>query len=264
MQPKFDDYKVHEKARFLKMTNPDNPDHIVFPGEPDAKLSQEYKDAPSVENYLRLRREHPDKEIEFAVSGGIDWLFTNEKLILEHGISPQLVAYSLDADPKNVSKLSLILMERLSDRDRMRQEGKTHIASRGEGISDALVNYLIALMIDAHSWNDDLEFPRDLLMLIRHQLLKGEKTLFDKQLHSKYLRKSARIIAAQMLEQGEPISMRQIAHALKKNVSTLSRLFPDNSLEKEAGDFLENYRMFTKSQTPFADSRARNPLDSDE
>lgn len=239
------------------MSENEPPAYVPLDTQPDEQLSREYKNVPSTENYLRLRKAFPEKQIEFATSGGLDWLFANEALVRDQLIDPQLIAKTLDADHDAISRVSLLLLEKLADRERLRHAGKTHVASRGEGISDAFVNYLIAMMLDALSWNNDLEAPRDLLMLVRHQLLGSDKPLLDKKLDVRQTRQVAVSVAAQFLERGEPISMRKIAKALNRNVSTISRMFTDDSLEKEARDFLESVRSITKSQTPFADLVAK-------
>lgn len=243
------------------MSEDEIPNFVPFDAEPDKKLSKEYKATPSIENYLRLRKAHADKEIEVAVTGGIEWLFANEALVRDQGIDPQIIAGALDASHDAISTLSLTLLKMLSNREKLHQSGIAHITSRGEGISDAFANYLIAMMLDALSWNDNLEIPRDLIVLIRHQLLGSEKPLYDKKLESRQTRQAAVSIAAHCLERGDPISMRQIANLLKKNVSTISRMFPGGSLESDANRHLEGLRMVTGSQTPFADMVVERQVD---
>jgi hypothetical protein len=240
------------------MSNDEVPIFVISERHPDKKLSRAYKDSPSIETYLQLRKANPNKEIEIAITGGIDWLFANEQLVKAEGIDPQIVAGALDADHQSISKLSLSLLQRLLDREKLEQAGKTHIASRGEGISDVLVNYLIAMMLDALSWTNELEIPRDLIVLARHQLLGSERTMFDKKLESKHIRQAVISIAAQFLERNEPVSMRQVAVALNKDVSTISRMFPNNSMKDEAERFLDGLRSIAKSETPFADMAKRH------
>jgi hypothetical protein len=129
--------------------------------------------------------------------------------------------------------------------------------SRGIGISDSLVNYLTAVMLDALSWNDDLYLPRDLLVLLRYQIL-GDEPAQLKQLESHRLEHSIAYIGAQILENGRQVTTREIAKILNINASTVSRSFPGDKLQTESERQLEMLRFFHKSQTPFADMKAKH------
>jgi hypothetical protein len=227
-----------------------------FGGEPDPILSRAFKDSPTIENYLSLRRANPNSEIEVAFTNGLDWLFANETLLRENGIDPQWFASSLDANVEAISKMSLHLLDKLVDRSRLEKSGETHVMSRGVAISDSLVNYLIAVMLDALSWNDDLYIPRDLLVLTRYQIL-GEEPAQLKQLESHRLEHDIAYIGAQILEYGRQVTTREIAKILNINASTVSRIFPGDKLQTESERQLEMTRGFHKSQTPFADMRAK-------
>lgn len=235
------------------MSSDDEVDFEFVRPKPNAGLSRRYKQDPTVKNYLKLRRENPNEEIEVAVTGGMDWLFTNEQQLLAHEIEPELVASVLDADLNAISMLSLILLEKLVERDELIQSGKSHVISRGEAISDALVNYLSAMMLDALSWNNDLTIPRDLIVLQRRQLLKTDTPALTRHQESEELKKNVALNAALLLEQTGKISMRNLANMLGVNVSTISRMFKGQELENEAKDILEQYRKSSNSQTPFAD-----------
>lgn len=49
----------------------------------------------------------------------MNWLFTNEQQLLAHEIDPELLASVLDADLNAISMLSLILLEKLVERDEL-------------------------------------------------------------------------------------------------------------------------------------------------
>jgi len=82
-----------------------------------------YRKAPSIENYLRVRREFPEVEIQVARFGGIEALFKLEKDFEKQGIDPHLVAGALDADEPSVDALCLRLLELLTARDRLPKSG---------------------------------------------------------------------------------------------------------------------------------------------
>jgi len=50
-------------------------------------VSKAFKRKPTLENYLALRRAHPDETIEVAVFGGIDPLFALEDELEKYGIA---------------------------------------------------------------------------------------------------------------------------------------------------------------------------------
>jgi hypothetical protein len=128
------------------------------PGKPDFNdISKEYKASPTIKNYVRLRRQHPDGELEIATTGGIDFLFHAEQELLSYRISQRTITGILDADVVSQAKLSLQLLELLIERQEKYKYGATHAVSRKEAISDTLVNYLIACSLDALSWNDEME-----------------------------------------------------------------------------------------------------------
>ena len=136
-------------------------------------LSERFKKAPLIDQYVKLRRENPDDEIEFTTSPGIEWLFNAGTELEQWKIPEELVAGALDADEASICELSLVLLECLVQRREIENSDKPHaVVVRGKAISDSLVNFLIAMMLDALSWNSNLILPRDLAILIRYQLIK--------------------------------------------------------------------------------------------
>jgi hypothetical protein len=195
-------------------------------------LSRAFKANPTIEHYVKLRRENPGEQIEIATSGGIDWLFANEQLLRKFRVPPELIARALDADSDAVSELSLLLMERIVEREEAEKLGQTHLASRGEAVSDSLINYLINLMLDSLDWNDDLHIPRDLIVLIRHQV-GGARSEWERSLEVQQKRSNAIWIAVQMAQQGHTPSYRKIAGALGVDATTVMRWFPNNELTEK-------------------------------
>src|SRR5690554_2129937 len=115
--------------------------------------SRAYKNSPTIEHYVRLRREDPETEIEVAVIGGLDQLFFMEPELRKHGFDPALVAGVLDADPEAISELSLQIMERMIEARNLTRAGQTHLGRRGLAVPDKLIKWLIGCMLDALSWN---------------------------------------------------------------------------------------------------------------
>ena len=135
-----------------------------------SELSKAFKRDPTIENYVRLRRENPDEVIEIAVSSGLEWLFSNEELLKSNGIPPLLVGGILDADHACISELSLLLLEKIIEKKGLSARGETHLVGRGNAISESLIDHLICMMLDSLEWTDDLRLDRDLIVLIRERL----------------------------------------------------------------------------------------------
>ena len=195
-------------------------------------MSEAYKANPSIELYVEMRRKYPENLIEVATSASLDWLLVNGELLESYGINPQIVAGCLDAIPENIEELSLLIMENFILRRELEGEGEVHVQSRKEIITDGLANYLISMMLDALDWNDELDIPRDLIVLIKHQFnadVSAEKRKFE--VHEK--RTSAKWYAAQMRAGGKTCSMRDVAKAMGVNPSTVARWFQDGKFEQE-------------------------------
>ena len=195
-------------------------------------MSKAYKADPSIELYVEMRREYPKMLIEVATSASMDWLLVNGDLLESYGIHPRIVAGCLDANPEDIEELSLLLMENFILRRKFEAEGKTHVQSREEIITDGLANYLISMMLDALDWNDDLDIPRDLIVLIKHQFnadISAEKRKFE--VHEK--RTHALWNAAHSRASGRSCSMRDVAKFMNVSPSTVARWFPNGEFEEE-------------------------------
>ena len=136
-------------------------------------LSRTFEMHPTIKNYVSVRRRYPDKVIDIAVEDGFEWVFQNSELLEKFEISPHLVYAAIDAECAAIAELSLSLMERIIERDAAQKAGKTHAVSRGDVISDALINNLINLMLSGLSRNNHLHMNRDLMVRIRHQISGG-------------------------------------------------------------------------------------------
>lgn len=105
------------------------------------EVSRAYKLDPSIEHYVKLRRENPEAEIEVKIVGGIDQLFYLEPELRRYGIDPELVASALDANEQAISELSLHIMEKMIEARKSASGGKTHLVSRGLAIPDKLIDW---------------------------------------------------------------------------------------------------------------------------
>jgi hypothetical protein len=130
-------------------------------------VSRAYKADPSLETYVRLRRSNPTAELEVAVIGGFESMFYMREEFERCGLDPELLGGLLDADLDAIGETALSVMEAMVGARKRERAGETHMVSRGEVIPPKLVDWIICCALDALSWNDTLEIPRDLIVLIR-------------------------------------------------------------------------------------------------
>ena len=145
----------------------------------------------------------------------------------------------MDADLDAQATLSLKLLELLIQRKEKKNSGATHIVSRKEAISDTLVNYLIAVSLDALSWNEEMEISRELIVLIKHQLGSISST-YELELDKREKRHQARWIAAQIAAKGKTPTYRQIGRAMDVQASTVMRWFAGEAFISDAKTLAED------------------------
>lgn len=191
-----------------------------------------YKNNPSIELYVKLRRQQPSAEIEVAVLGGMDQLYYMEAELRKFGFDPEMVAAVLDADPDAIGELSLQIMEKMIAARELSKSGETHLSRRGLVVPDKLVDWLIGCMLDALSWNDQLHIPRDLIVLVRERL-GGSNPEYEQGSAAHQKRWAAMIIGGQLKAQGIEPSFRMIAKALDVSPTTVMRWFPNGEFEDE-------------------------------
>lgn len=179
------------------------------------------RNEPSIKHYLAIRTEFPELDIQIGFSDGIDALFILEAKFRQYGIDPVLVAGATDGFEPDIDKLCLALMECIVARDMISGPGQTQ--RRRATISDAMVNYLIALMLeglDLH--NEMVQVPASLILLVRHQLgpLKGD-------LHDEYRSREAKLQVArrvgQLLEPDGKLSINLLVKLASQSNKPISR-----------------------------------------
>ena len=220
------------------------------------ELSKEYKRAPSIENYVKLRRENPDAEIEIAVLGGIEPLFYMESELRRYGIDPQLIASVMDADPAAISEISLQLMEKIIEARKLAKTGKTHLVRRGLAIPEKLIDWIINCSLDAVSWNDDLFIPRDLIVLIRERL-GGSNPEYNQASRAHEHKMNAALVGGQLKARGIIPTFRMLGEAFGVAPSTVKRWFAPGEFERETDRWS---RLFDANGEPIPFDKRHKPL----
>ena len=155
-----------------------------------------------------------------------------ESELRRFGIDPDLAAGAMDADEAAISELSLQLMEEIIEAHNLSKAGETHLVRRGLAIPDKLIDWLITCSLDALSWNDKLEIPRDLIVLIRERL-GGSNPEYEQASKANEKRMNAAIIGGQLKAQGVTPTLKILGKALGVAPSTVKRWFDKGELERE-------------------------------
>jgi hypothetical protein len=193
-----------------------------------SELAANYGEVPSLENYLQLRRNFSEAELDVAVGGGMEAVWALDSELKKHGINPSLVASVLDNYEPDIDELSLRLMECLVARDKLPKSGPGHLEKRRQAIGDALVDYLIVMMLESMEWNksNPIAIPPSLIVLIRDRLC-GANPDWAKFVRSQEERDNAAFLAAQYFKPGEKISSRKLADLVGVSRSTAARWLAD-------------------------------------
>ena len=114
-----------------------------------------YRREPSIEHYLRVRREFPEVEIQVALFGELAIVSDLKDLFEEQGIELHLIAEAMDGTGPSIDALSLRLMQLLTEREKLPKSGPGHIEKRRGAVTDTMMNYLIAVMLESCDWNQN-------------------------------------------------------------------------------------------------------------
>jgi hypothetical protein len=82
-----------------------------------------YKRNPTVANYVSIRHEFPEVEIQVGLFGGLDALSELEEEFARRSVNSQLIRDSLDANEHSIDALCLCLLELLVARSRLPKGG---------------------------------------------------------------------------------------------------------------------------------------------
>jgi hypothetical protein len=203
-------------------------------------LTKAYKRNPTLENYLALRRENPEGEIEVAIHGGIEQLFYMTDELARYGIEAGEFASVLDADNEAITYFSLFFMEKIVEARNLTKAGETHLVRRGLAVPNKLIDWFITCALDSLSWTDELEINRDLIVLIRERL-GGPFPEYEEgsKIHERKM--NATIVAGALKAQGDMPSIRQMAKAMNVAPSTFMRWFEPGEFEREAERWSKMY-----------------------
>jgi hypothetical protein len=196
------------------------------------QLVTAYRQNPTIENYVRVRRLFPEVGIQVAEFGGIEPLFALEDDLKKVGVAPDLVAAALDANEPSIDALCLRLLQCLITRENLPKDGPGFIQKRRRAISDSTVNYLIVAMLESYDWHEEtFRVPASLIVLIRHQLC-GTSPDLHKEFLSRERRQNVAISVGQRLKPGEKLSINKLRNWTDIPRSTAARWLNDDDFLK--------------------------------
>jgi hypothetical protein len=196
------------------------------------QLIVRFRNESNIEDYVQIRRQFPEVDIQVGRFGGIEALFALEDGFRKQGVDPDLVAAALDGDEPSVDALSMRLLELLSARSALPKTGPRHIEMRRAAISDTTVNFLISTVLEAFDWHDEVaRLPGSFVVLVRHVLCGTTPDLY-KEYRSNEKRNSAAFLAAQRFRLDEKVSIRKLAERAEIPRSTAARWLADPDFQK--------------------------------
>jgi DNA-binding transcriptional MerR regulator len=203
--------------------------------------SKAYKANPTIEKYLELRHADPDAEIEIATVGGFDPVLAMRAELETQGFTIDEMMKLLDANQETISDVSLRLLEELSRQKSLAESGETQLVRREKAMPLKLIDWVIAISLEALSWTDSMEMNRDLIVLINARLI-GENPHYKSQVQASEQRQRAVWIGAQLVARGQKISIRKVAEALGVAPSTVSRWFEPGEFETKCEEHSSLFR----------------------
>jgi hypothetical protein len=201
------------------------------------RLVVEYGRSSNTAVYLKIRRTFPEVEIQIPRFGGIEFVFAFEDKLKGAQISPELVVDALDSSEPAIDALCLRLLELLAQRDALPKSGPGYIDKRRAAISDALVNYLILIMLEGYDrYGDGSRVPASLIVLIRRQLSGESPDLYEEQrAHDK--RMTVALLYAEKLDVGERLSVSDFAKTFALPRSTAGRWLASEEFQRSVTGF---------------------------
>jgi hypothetical protein len=198
-----------------------------------ARLKQlvlRYDKEPTIANYLQVRRDFPETEIEVGYfGGGIDAPFELEEKFAGQDIDPMLFVGALTAYKPDIDALCLKLLELLVTRGKLPKEGPGEKGRKAT--SNATINYLIVEILEAID-RYTRSIPASLVVLIREQLCGSNPDLHQQYLAGVRFRNAASIAERHFQRTGEQISVRKLAAAVGVSRGTAARWLANKHFQR--------------------------------
>jgi hypothetical protein len=206
---------------------------------------REFWDDFSIQAYLKLREDFPGVHIPIYRLGGFESIFPLEERLKPFGIGGQTLASVMDASPKAIERVCLVLLEELDKERMLLQKGQSHLQSRGAAPTASLCLSFVCICYEAMEWNDAPQNISALHFLQQQPLLPGVPVL-KADMERRQFKASVEFTAAiHWMATGKLPSYRVLAKILNVAPSSISRLFSDSDEYRRMADahahFLEEH-----------------------
>lgn len=186
-------------------------------------VTEAFRANPTIAQYLAIRTAQPDESVNVEASFAWDeWAISSENELLRFGIDPLTLIGALDGNRNEVSKVCLVLMNALVEKDRLKLANSAVVA-RKLAIPDSLVDFIVWLLLEATTYRDMWLHP-DLLILAKERLV-GSKPDHIESFQISAKRKRAVQAAAHVVMDGDVPTWRTIAKKLNVAHTTVRRWF---------------------------------------
>lgn len=175
------------------------------------------------------------------VSRGMQYVFQNIDNLRKHRLVGFGVTGAFDGEPKEVAAFSLKLIDALRQKHEREKHGESQLASRGLAISDSLVCHYAYKMLEGIKLNDK-KIPDELMELLALVLGETKNNQVGSDQKERDRREDILIEAAYLMHRNKSYSARNVAKALKISPSTVTRKFPENTLEEQARETLDIWK----------------------
>jgi hypothetical protein len=197
------------------------------------QLAVAYEKDPTIANYLQIRHDFPEVEVEVGHLGGTEALFVLDKECARHGIDFLLVVGALEAYEPDIDALCLRLLELLEAKRNLPKKEFGFIEERRKAISDPTVNYLIVEMLEAiNRCERAISIPASLVVLSREQLLGSNPDLHQTYLTQERFRRGAFNVGLNFPQTGKQISVRRLADIAGVSRGTAARWLADKDFKR--------------------------------
>lgn len=200
------------------------------PGRQDQDLDRLARDF-SVSNYVRFRAIHPDADPFISVfyrpygdPTGFDYVIDLKKELERFNISQSSVLATLDGYKDGPDRLCLELLSSLAER-REKENNMPHSIANGLFIGDALIDFLICLVLESLIYHN-LSIPNSYLILLQER-----SNIFKSIYVSNRMGGRRRKDAARLIAENPGISVRNAAKIVGVNHVTLYSWMKEESFK---------------------------------
>ncbi len=192
-------------------------------------LADEFENQQTLEKYLELRQQFPSGDISLDRFSDLLTLTNVDDELHRHDIFYGDISRAAGGDASAMDRCAVSIIKALCIRRNIELTGKTHVTSRDLAISDELINFSLAIILES-SARHQTALPTSVALLIREHYLGGPHTKRFQKHEARIDRAEAVWIGSEIKKSEKVPTFRGIAKKMGVAPSTVSRWFPGNEL----------------------------------